>query len=99
MANGVIDTLMAGRLSSVDLAAVGIGASIYVTVIMTMIGVLFALTPVVAHHFGAGRYQEIGADVRQCVWLAVALSVLAFVALKNPDPLLAFSRLTQEVEI
>ena len=27
MANGVIDTLMAGRLSSVDLAAVGIGAT------------------------------------------------------------------------
>ena len=99
MANGVIDTLMAGRLSSVDLAAVGIGASIYVTVIMTMIGVLLALTPVVAHHYGAGRYQEIGADVRQCVWLAVALSLLAFVALKNPDPLLSFSRLTPEVEI
>ena len=99
MANGVIDTLMAGRLSSVDLAAVGIGASIYVTVIMAMIGVLLALTPVVAHHYGAGRYQEIGADVRQCVWLAVALSVLAFVALKNPDPLLAFSRLTPEVEL
>ena len=99
MANGVIDTLMAGRLSSIDLAAVGIGASIYVTVIMTMIGVLLALTPVVAHHYGAGRYREIGADVRQCVWLAVALSVLAFVALKNPDPLLSFSRLTPEVEI
>jgi len=99
MANGVIDTLMAGRLSSIDLAAVGIGASIYITVIMTMIGVLLALTPVVAHHYGAGRYQEIGADVRQCAWLAVALSTIAFVALKNPDPLLAFSRLTPEVEI
>ncbi|MDP1733404.1 MAG: MATE family efflux transporter [Sulfuritalea sp.] len=99
MANGVIDTLMAGRLSSVDLAAVGIGASIYITVIMTMIGVLLALTPVVAHHYGAQRYAEIGADVRQCAWLAVALSVLAFVALKHPDPLLGFSRLTPEVEV
>ena len=98
MANGVIDTLMAGRLSSVDLAAVGIGASIYVTVIMAMIGVLLALTPVVAHHYGAQRYAEIGADVRQCAWLAVGLSVLAFAALKHPDPLLSFSRLTPAVE-
>ena len=99
MANGVIDTLMAGHLSSVDLAAVGIGASIYITIIMALMGVLLALTPVVAHHYGAQRYAEIGADVRQCAWLAVALSVLAFAALKNPDPLLAFSRLTPEVEI
>ncbi|MDK9702047.1 MAG: MATE family efflux transporter [Sulfuritalea sp.] len=98
MANGVIDTLMAGRLSSVDLAAVGIGASIYAIVFVTAMGVLLALTPVVSHHYGAGRYAEIGADVRQCAWLALALSVIAFVVLKHPDPLLAFSRLTPEVE-
>jgi len=98
MANGVIDTLMAGRLSSVDLAAVGIGASIYVTVIMTLMGVLLALTPVVSHHFGARRFAEIGADVRQCAWLALGLALLAFLLLKHPDPLLAFSRLTPAVE-
>jgi MATE family multidrug resistance protein len=98
MGSGVIDTLMAGRLSSVDLAAVGIGASIYVTVIMAMIGVLLALTPVVSHHYGARRFAEIGADVRQCAWLALALSLLAFLALRHPDPLLAFSRLAPEVE-
>ncbi|WP_310450000.1 MATE family efflux transporter [Sulfuritalea sp.] len=98
MANGVIDTLMAGHLSSVDLAAVGIGASIYITIIMALMGVLLALTPVVAHHYGAQRYAEIGADVRQCAWLALLLSLLAFAALKHPDPLLAFSRLTPEVE-
>jgi MATE family multidrug resistance protein len=99
MANGVIDTLMAGHLSSTDLAAVGIGASIYATVFVTAMGVLLALPPVVAHHYGAGRYTEIGADVRQCAWLALALSVAAFAVLKHPDPLLAFSRLTPEVEI
>ena len=77
MANGVIDTLMAGRLSSLDLAAVGIGASIYITVIMAMIGVLLAVTPVVAHHYGAGRRVEIGADVRQSAWLALGLAAIA----------------------
>jgi MATE family multidrug resistance protein len=99
MASGVIDTLMAGRLSPVDLAAVGIGASIYATVFVTAMGVLLAITPVVSHHFGAGRYSEIGADVRQCAWLALALSLVAFAVLKNPDPLLSFSRLTLEVEL
>lgn len=99
MANGVIDTLMAGHLSSIDLAAVGIGASIYATVFVTAMGVLLALTPVVSHHYGAGRFQEIGADVRQCAWLALGLSLLAFAVLKHSDPLLAFSRLTPEVEL
>jgi MATE family multidrug resistance protein len=60
--------------------------------------VLLALTPVVSHHYGAGRYLEIGADVRQCAWLAVLLSIATFTLLKNPDPLLAISRLTPEVE-
>ncbi|MCK9380471.1 MAG: MATE family efflux transporter [Sulfuritalea sp.] len=99
MANGVIDTLMAGRLSSLDLAAVGIGASIYATIFVTAMGVLLALTPVVAHHYGAGRFAEIGADVRQCAWLALALSMIAFAVLKHPDPLLNFSRLTPEVDL
>ncbi|MCK9387904.1 MAG: MATE family efflux transporter [Sulfuritalea sp.] len=99
MANGVIDTLMAGRLSSLDLAAVGIGTSIYATIFVTAMGVLLALAPVVSHHFGAGRFEEIGADVRQCAWLALALSVIAVVVLKHPDPLLSFSRLTPEVDL
>ena len=43
--NGVIDTMMAGRLSALDLAAVGIGAAIYVTVFVTAMGVLLALAP------------------------------------------------------
>ena len=45
VANGVIDTMMAGRLSAVDLAAVGIGAAIYITVFVTAMGVLLALAP------------------------------------------------------
>lgn len=98
MGNGVIDTLMAGRLSPVDLAAVGIGASIYATVFVTAMGVLLALTPIVAHHHGAGRFDEIGADVRQSAWLALGLSVLAVAALHRPDPFLAFAAPPPEVE-
>lgn len=97
-ANGVVDTLMAGRISALDLAAVGIGSSIYATVFVTLMGILLALTPVVAHHYGAGRFDEIGADVRQCAWLALALSLVAVCLLKNPEPFLSFSRLTPELE-
>jgi len=98
MANGVIDTVMAGRLSAVDLAAVGIGASIYITIFVTVTGVLLALPPTVAQLHGAGRYEAIGEEVRQSAWLALFLAVVAVVLLRHPGPLLEFSRLTPEVE-
>jgi len=96
--NGVIDTMMAGRLSAEDLAAVGIGAAIYITVFVTCMGVLAAVTPMVAHRYGAGHFQEIGEEVRQAAWLALVLALAGFVALQFPGPLLALSHLTPAVE-
>ncbi|MBL8488342.1 MAG: MATE family efflux transporter [Rhodocyclaceae bacterium] len=98
MANGVADTMMAGRLSAEDLAAVGVGASVYITVFVTAMGVLLALSPVVAHHYGAGRREEIGADIRQAAWLAMFLAVAVVLLLRFPDPFLALSRLRPDVD-
>ncbi len=99
MANSLIDTLMAGQISPADLAAVGVGSSIYATVFVSAMGVLLALPPIVAHHYGAGRYLDIGSDVRQSAWLALFLSIAAFTALKFPEPLLAFSQLEPTLEL
>jgi len=96
--SGVIDTVMAGRLSPLDLAAVGVGTAIYITVFMTAMGVLMALTPTVAQHFGAGRYREIGEDVRQCAWLALLLSAAGILLLRHPEPFIALARLTPAME-
>ncbi|HXF45657.1 MAG TPA: MATE family efflux transporter [Burkholderiaceae bacterium] len=85
MALGVIDTVMAGRLSATDLAAVAIGSSVYASVFVGAMGVLQALTPIAGHHFGARRYREIGVDLGQTLWLALALSLLGVPALlANP---------------
>ena len=95
MANGVIDTVMAGRLSAADLAAVGLGASIYISVYIGANGVLLALSPIIAQHFGAGRLGQVGAEVRQGLLLAAVLSAVGgavlvwhgpFIALGSPPP-------------
>jgi len=39
MANAVIDTAMAGRLTVIDLAAVGIAASIMATILVSLVSV------------------------------------------------------------
>lgn len=96
--SGVIDTVMAGRLSALDLAAVGVGAAIYITVFMTAMGVLMALTPTVAQHFGAGRHKEIGEDVRQCAWLALLLAAAGTLLLRHPEPFVLLAQLTPAME-
>ncbi|MEW5789788.1 MAG: MATE family efflux transporter [Pseudomonadota bacterium] len=98
MANSVIDTAMAGRLSALDLAAVGVASTIQVTILMSLMGVLFALPPLVAHLHGAGRAEDIGRELHQSVWIALALGLLASLLLLNPEPFLALSRLQPDVE-
>src|SRR4051812_48056406 len=98
MLNGLIDTIMAGRYSTVDLAGVGIGSSIFFSIFVAVMGVLLALTPTVSQLYGAQRYGEVGEEVRQSAWLAVVMAAVCLVALAFPGPILALTRLEPAVE-
>ncbi|WP_309137373.1 MATE family efflux transporter [Pseudomonas sp. LS44] len=74
-AMGFVDAVMAGRVSPRDLAAVALGNSIWVPVFLLMTGILLATTAKVAQRFGAGQREEIGALVRQAIWLALAVGL------------------------
>ena len=97
IAFGVIDTIMAGQASASDLAAVGLGGSIYVTVFISLMGMLQALAPTAGQLYGAGRTQEIGVEVRQAAWLGVALAIPGMLLLLFPGPLLAFAKAPPEL--
>ena len=71
----VTDTIMAGQLSAVDLAAVAVGGAVWTPAFIFGLGVLMALTPTIAHLHGAGERDEIGRWVRQGLWLALFLSL------------------------
>ena len=98
MAYSVIDTVMAGRYATDDLAAVGIGASIYFSVFVGLMGVLLAVTPTVAQLLGARRLSEIGEQVRQSMWLVLLLALLSIAIFRYPDPLLRLSQPPPAVE-
>ena len=74
----VIDTLMAGRVGVTDMAAVAIGSALWLPILLTFQGLLLALTPIIAQHFGAGRYQQILPATYQGGLLALLMSVLIF---------------------
>jgi len=98
MANGIIDTVMAGRLSATDLAAVAIGSSVYYVVFVGLMGTLQAISPVAAQHFGAGRMHAVGDTWRQGQWLALLLLGPGWLALAFPQPLLALAAAEPAVE-
>lgn len=84
-AMGFVDTVMAGRVSPRDLAAVALGNSIWVPVFLLMTGILLATTPKVAQRFGAGKEQSIGPLVRQALWLALVVGGAAAALLWNAE--------------
>jgi len=97
IANGVIDTVMTARYAAIDLAALGLGASIYISIFVGLSGVLQALSPSIGQLFGARKLEAIGFEVRQGVWLALFLSVLGATALLFPQPLLAIAQGSSEL--
>ncbi|USD35659.1 MULTISPECIES: MATE family efflux transporter [Ferrimonas] len=74
---GFIDTVMAGRVSASDMAAVAIGTSIWLPTILFFAGILMALTPMVAHLHGAKQEQKIRPLVHQGIYMALLCGVIA----------------------
>lgn len=97
IANGVIDTAMTSRFSSADLAALAVGASIYVSSFVGLSGVLQAVSPIVGQLYGAGKHERIGFEVRQSLWLALFLCLAGLALLLFPQPLLALAQASPEV--
>ena len=67
IANSVLDTVMTARYSATDLAALALGTSIYISIFVGLNGVLQALSPTIAHLFGARRLDQVGVEVKQGV--------------------------------
>ncbi|HDY83876.1 MAG TPA: MATE family efflux transporter, partial [Halieaceae bacterium] len=77
MGTGVVDTIMAGRYSAMDLAAIAIGYNIWLPIYLFFIGVMLGATAIIAQDFGAGRIQHIRDSLPQALWLALALGLIA----------------------
>lgn len=97
ISNGVIDTMMTARSSSTDLAALGLGASVYISIFVGLSGVLQALPPTIGQLFGAKKFDAIGFEVRQGVWLALFLSIIGAIALSFPQPLLGIAQASPDL--
>ncbi|GAA0329962.1 MATE family efflux transporter [Bacillus carboniphilus] len=93
------NTIMSGKYDSSDLAAVAIGSSIWNPVFTGLSGILLAVSPIAAQHFGEKKGEEVRSVVKNGIYLSVIIATIVIVAgffLLNP--ILAFMNLPGEVE-
>ena len=72
---GFVDTIMAGRVSAVDMAAVALAGSIWLPIILAIYGVIMALTSIVAQYNGNKAKQKIINATYQTSFIAFILSL------------------------
>lgn len=88
MANGAIDTIMAGHYSAIDLAGVAIGNSFWLPLFLSFLGILNALQPIIARYHGAGDMARVLPAFQQGVLVALVSSALMIVLLLQAAPVL-----------
>ncbi len=94
---GVVDTLMAGRLSAVDLAAVAVGTSVFAPIMLLIFGTLLATTPLVAQAAGAGRLETLAGTVHQATWVSLVMILLGWLVFHSSHLVFDFMGVTPEV--
>ena len=72
------DAVMAGRLGASSLAAVAVGGSVWIIGLISCLGILMALSPIIARHYGAGNLDLIGRYTRQGFWLGLVIALAFF---------------------
>ncbi len=94
---GTVDTIMAGNYAASDLAAIAIGQSLWLPVIIFFVGLFAATTTTIAHHSGARSAAGIKSTAQQSLWLALFFAPLGIGLLVNGDVLIAMLGVDQTV--
>ena len=77
----VVDTLMAGSVSPLDLAAVSVGGSVWIPSTLLMFGLAMALAPIISHFDGAGKRASVANMVQQGLYACAIGGVLCLVVI------------------
>jgi multidrug resistance protein, MATE family len=94
---GFTDTVMAGRLSAQDLAAVAVGSAFHIFFYLAGLGTLMALSPLVAHAYGASQDKRVGQLTRQALWLSQFIAITLIVPMLFVKPILVAIGIAPEI--
>ena len=92
-----IDTIVVGHAGTDNLAALAVGASIYVSVALAFSGVVQSLLPGVAHRLGRNDREGAAHLIRQAFWLVLLLAIVGDLILWFPGWMIAYAQLSEPV--
>ena len=75
---GFVATVMMGRVGTLELAAIGLGTSLWVMVFLATLGVLMVVSPIIAREFGADRSEAIRQTFQQALWLCSIVALFSW---------------------
>ncbi|HIF9453871.1 TPA: MATE family efflux transporter [Photobacterium damselae] len=94
---GFVDTVMAGGVSAIDMAAVSVAASIWLPSILFGVGLLMALVPIVAQLNGSGRRHKIPFEVQHGIVLALLVTIPIMLILYNSGLLIQYMHVEEHL--
>ena len=94
-ATGFADTIMMGRMGADVLAAGGLAAIIFLSIMVTISGVVMGVSPLAAEAFGAGQKLRIQQVARQGLWLALLASLPIMIITGHLDAWLSHTGQTE----
>ncbi|WP_293751276.1 MATE family efflux transporter [uncultured Paraglaciecola sp.] len=94
---GVSDTIMAGRYSATDMAAVAIGFGFTLPIIVFIQGITLALPPIISRFNGSKQIDKVANYTHQMVWLALAFSILAVLFGFAFEPVMKYIQMEEEL--
>ncbi len=76
---GVVDAIMAGQVSALDLAAVAVGSGIWLPLFLLATGILIATTPLIGEAIGQNKQDQVPHITQQSLWTAGAVGIIGFI--------------------
>ena len=71
-----VDTTMTGQYNTMDLAGVSTATSLWNPFFTFLTGIVSAMVPIIGHHLGRGKKEEVASDFYQFIYLAFGLSLI-----------------------
>lgn len=96
---GLVDTVMSGQAGAREQAVVALGVALWIAVFVALMNVVQAISPVVAHHFGAGDLGAVARDAREGLWLAGWVGVIPLLLVPWAPDLLRLAGITPALSV
>ncbi|MDP8161864.1 MATE family efflux transporter [Pasteurella skyensis] len=96
---GLSDIIMAGLVSDDDVSAIAVSNSIYFPLFLFVLGIIYAITPIVSYLNGSRQRELIAHQVRQGHWIVFTLSIPLIIIFTNSHWILDFMEAPAEFSL